>query len=125
MSTPTDRRPGPAGGLLFTPATAPFPLPRRPAPTGPAVVGPAGIGWVRVGPAGRSVAEIERGFAAAWRDAPWPARPWQILSTADDRGVDRLTRAALLELPARTYDSPREVAAVLAGLPPVHSRQRD
>ncbi|MCD2190149.1 DUF2795 domain-containing protein [Actinomycetospora soli] len=123
MSTPTDRHHGPPGGLLFTPATAPFPLPRRPLPAAP-VRGP-GPGWVQVGPAGRDVDEIERGFAAAWRDAPWPARPWQILAAADAGGVDLRTRVALLELPARTYRSPREVAAVLARLPPAHARRRD
>jgi hypothetical protein len=109
--TPIDRRPG----LLFTPATAPFPLPR---PTGV-----PGGGQVRVGPAGRHATEIEAGFAGAWRDCAWPARPWHLLVHADEQGVDLLTRAALLDLPARAYASPAEVAAALAALPPTHARR--
>ncbi|WP_433800161.1 hypothetical protein [Actinomycetospora sp. CA-084318] len=116
MSSLQDVRPGTRGGVLFSPETAPFPLPRR-AP------GPDD-GWVRVGPAGRSVREIERGFAASWRDAPWPARPWQVLARADEQGVDLATRAALLVLPARTYRSAAEVAAALADLPPAWARRR-
>lgn len=117
MDLAPSRRPGPSGTLLFTPETAPWrvPLPRSPRPDD---------GWVRVGPAGRRVAEIEAGFAGAWRDVAWPARLWHLLVHADEQGVDLVTRAALLDLPAGSYGSPREVAAALAALPPTHARRR-
>lgn len=79
---------------------------------------------MQVGPAGRRAPEIEAGFAGAWRGVPWPARPWHLLVHADEQGVDLVTRAALLDLPARTYGSPQEVAAALAALPPNHARRR-
>ncbi|MDL5155746.1 hypothetical protein [Actinomycetospora termitidis] len=116
MSTTTDRRPGPRGGLLFTPETAPWRRrpERREVPD---------VGWVQVGPAGRRVREIEAWFDRLFHEAPWPARVWQLLARADEQGVDLVSRDAIVALPAGVYRRPEEVAAALSALPPVFAHR--
>ncbi|MEJ2868965.1 hypothetical protein WCD74_14425 [Actinomycetospora sp. OC33-EN08] len=111
----TVSRPGPRGGLLFTPETAPWG--RRPERA--SLRGVPDAGWVQVGPAGRRAGEIDAWFGHLWTAGAWPARLWQLLSRADGCGVDLVTRDALVALPAGVYLRPEEVAATLSSLPPV------
>ena len=73
-----------------------IPRPARPAP-----LGPEGL---------RDV------LGAVLDDLVFPARRWQVLTTADLYGVDTTTRGLLELLPERPYSSLAEVAAVITAV---------